>query len=116
MCADKVHYIHELLACTLIPLDKNSGLRPIGVGEILRRIISKSVMSVIRGSITESVGPLQTCAGQESGIEATIHAMRGVFERDSAEGFLIVDAANDSVNRATFHNIKYVQLAVFVEN
>ena len=29
------------LACRLIPLNKNQGLRPIGVGEILRRIAGK---------------------------------------------------------------------------
>ena len=39
--------LEPLLACRLIPLDKNPGLRPIGVGEIVRRIAGKVVVSVL---------------------------------------------------------------------
>ena len=35
--------IMALMACRLIPLDKDPGLRPIAVGEVLRRIIGKAV-------------------------------------------------------------------------
>ena len=48
--------LEALLACRLIPLDKNPGLRPIGVGEILRRIAGKAAVSVIRDEILTSVG------------------------------------------------------------
>ena len=30
-------------ACRLIPLDENPGVKPIGVGEVLRRIIGKAI-------------------------------------------------------------------------
>ena len=33
--------IEAFLGCRLIPLDKNPGLRPIGVGEELRRIVGR---------------------------------------------------------------------------
>ena len=39
--------LSALMACRLIPLDKNPGLRPIGVGEVLRRIIGKIVVWVL---------------------------------------------------------------------
>ncbi len=57
------------MACRLIALDKNPGVRPIGIGEIPRRIIAKAVLSIIRGDIQDAVGSSQLCAGQFSGIE-----------------------------------------------
>ena len=33
--------LEAFIACRLIPLNKNPGLRPIGVGEVLRRIAGK---------------------------------------------------------------------------
>ncbi len=48
-------YTSELLAGRLIPLDKRGGgLRPIGIGEVLCRIIAKSVLSVLRLDIRET--------------------------------------------------------------
>ena len=35
--------IDSLIACRLIPLNKNPGVRPIGIGEVLRRIIGKAI-------------------------------------------------------------------------
>ena len=68
------------LACRLIPLDKNPGLRPIGVGEVLRRIAGKVVMKVMKKDIKKAAGCLQLCAGQEAGCEAAIHAMLKTFK------------------------------------
>ena len=38
------HTIEAFIACRLIPLNKNPGVRPIGIGEILRIIISKAIV------------------------------------------------------------------------
>ena len=54
--------LEAFLSCRLIPLDKNPGLRPIGVGEVLRRIAGKAVVNIIREDILKSVGSLQVCA------------------------------------------------------
>ena len=40
-----------LPACRLVALDKSPGVRPVGVGEVVWRIISKSILSVIRHEI-----------------------------------------------------------------
>ena len=100
--------LEGFLACRLIPLNKNPGLRPIGVCEVLRRIKGEVIVSVVRNDIISSVGSLQVCAGHEAGCEAAIHAMHTIFEDENAEAVLPVDAADafNSVNRQVFlHNI-----------
>ena len=62
--------LEDLIACGIIPLDKNQGLRPIGVGEILRRIAGKVVVSSTCNKIIDSLGSLQVCAEHEAGCEA----------------------------------------------
>ena len=117
MCREDVHpdSLREFVAYRLIPLNKgddkwgNPGVRPIGIGEILRRLIGKVVTSNICKDIIEAAGPLQTCAGVKSGIEASIHSMRMIFEDESTEAVLFVDADNAFNNlnrRAALHNIK----------
>ena len=54
----------------LVPLNKNPGLRPIDVGEVLRRIAGRVVMSIVKDEVTKAVGNLQLCAGQDAGCEA----------------------------------------------
>ena len=40
-----------LTACRLVALDKSPGVQPVGVGEVVPRIISKSILSVMRPEI-----------------------------------------------------------------
>ena len=56
---------HQLafLACKLIPLEKNPGVRPKGIGEVIRKILGLAVMTSFRRNILESTGDLQLCAG-----------------------------------------------------
>ena len=65
ICVTQINPAHfkELFACRLIPLDKCSGVRPIGIGEVLRRIIGKCVMKTLKVDVEESVGNIQTCGG-----------------------------------------------------
>ena len=77
--------LEAFLANRLIPLDKNPGLRPIGVGEVLRRIAGKVIVSHLKEDVIQSVGSLQVCAGQDAGCESLIHAMRTIYEDQSAE-------------------------------
>ena len=96
-------------ACRLIALDKNPGVRPIGICETARRIISKAILHIIRGNIQQVAGSTQLCAGQIAGIEAAIHATRLTFSADTTEGALLVDASNafNSLNRqVALHNIE----------
>ena len=107
--------IETFVACRLISLDKNPGLRPIRIGEILRRITGKIIVSVVKKEVISSTGSLQVCAGQEAGSEAAIHAMEKIFKEESTEAVLLVDAANafSSINRKVFlHNISILCPAI----
>ena len=97
LCTEQVPQfkIEKLLSNRLVPLKKQeNGVRPVGVGETLRRIMGKSISRILKDDIQTSSGTLQTCAGLESGIEAAIHAMRETFEQESCEAVLLVDADN----------------------
>ena len=53
--------------CRLIPLDKNPGLQPIGIDEVLHQIAGKMVVSRIREDIISADGLPQVSVGQEGG-------------------------------------------------
>ena len=91
----------SLMACRLIALNKNTGVRPIGVAETLRRILGKAIISTISEDLQNVVGCIQLCEGQVSGIKAAIHAMNVSFEDAGTEAALLVDASNafNSLNR-----------------
>ena len=86
--------LSALLACRLIALDKCPGVRPIGICETARRIISKAVLQVTRADLQDAAGSLQLCAGQIAGIEAAVHTMKEAFAREETEAVLLVDASN----------------------
>ena len=123
LCSEKhdASSLEAFLACRLIPLEKNPGLRPIGVGEILRRIARKVVVSSTRNGIIDNVGLLQVCAGHEAGCKSVIQAMNNIFKDEQTEAVLLVDAANafNAVNcKAFLHNINIIcpSIATFVHN
>lgn len=119
LCTEKIHpdCLKEFIACRLIPLDKgpdkfgNPGIRPIGIGEILRRIVGKSVTTILKNDIQVGGGCIQTCTGLRSGIEASIHAASEMWHDPSTEAILQVDAENafNRLNRkVALHNIREV--------
>ena len=65
--------IKALTTCRLIPLNKNPGVRPIGVGEVLRWIMGKAINWILKDNIQESAGPLETATGLKAGAEVAIH-------------------------------------------
>lgn len=93
--------LSAFVACRLIPLDKMPGVRPIGICEVMRRIVGKTIMRVVGQDVRKAVGPLQLCAGLDAGCEAAVHAMQDIFQDDNTEGVLLVDAKNafNTINR-----------------
>ena len=64
-----------LMACRLVALDKRPGVRPVGIGETLRRSLAKIVMRSAGDQAKTSCGNLQLCAGLKAGIEGGTHAV-----------------------------------------
>ena len=91
-------------ACRLIALDKCPGVQLIGVGKVARQIVGKAVLSVMDVEIQQAEWSLQLCAGQPSGCEAALHALRHIFDDATTQAALLVDASN------AFNNLNY-QLA-----
>ena len=99
--------VYPLIACWLIPLLKNPGVRPIGVCESLRRIIGKAILQVVGQDIQSAVGSAQLCASQRSGCETVIFTLRQIFDGD-AEDMLLVNVRNafNSFNwQVMLHNV-----------
>ena len=68
------------VACRLITLDKCPGIRPIGIGETAGRMIGRAIAKILSDNIQTAAGPLQLCAGHQSGCESAVYAMHQVFE------------------------------------
>ena len=99
-----------MVADLLIPLNKCPVVRPIDVGEVLRRIIGKAVMRIVKEDMLTAAGSMQVCAGLDGGCEAAVYAIRDIFNTDDTKGSLLVDVANafNNLNRkAALHNINY---------
>ena len=74
------------MASRLVPLDKNPGHRPIGVGQVMGKV----VMSAFSEDVTTTSSDAQMC-GQSSGSEAAIHAIRKMFStKNQTLSFLLI--------------------------
>ena len=83
----------------------------IGIGEVLRRIVGKAVISIIKPDTLESAGSLQLYVGLPSGCEAIVHTLTKIYAKVSSDAILLVDASNafNALNRkALLHNIRYI--------
>ena len=101
--------LSPLIACRLIALDKCPGVHPIGIGEMVRRIIGKVISHIIRDDLQEAAGSSQLCAGQESGSEAAVYAIHKIFKEEETEAVLEVNDTNafNRLNRqSTLQNIR----------
>ena len=85
-------YLKAFTACRLVPLNKKPGVRPVGIGEVLRRIVGKALTKVANGDLAVATAPTQVCSGLSGGVEAAIHAVRRIFEDEDTEAIILVDA------------------------
>ena len=97
--------VRALVSGRLIALDKCPGVRPIGIGECLRRIFSKSVSEFTKIDLEETCSTDQLACGLKAGVEGANHALPEVFDDNKEDGcgMLMMDASNafNSLNRET---------------
>ena len=71
------------MACHLVALDERPGVRPVGIGETLRRALAKLVMRAAEYQARTACGKLHLCAGLEASIEVSTHAVGlSILERE----------------------------------
>ena len=84
---------------------QSRSVRLIGIGEILHRIVGKTICLATHIDVTVACGSDQLCADLSSGIEGAIHVMNSLFMDHqyslSGWGVLMVDGSNafNSLNR-----------------
>ena len=101
IATEELDFLTSYNSCRLIALDKCPGVRPIGIGEVLRRVIGKSITTCLKADLKLLGGNTQLCLGQRCGIEYAIHSLRSAFETSSCDAMLLIDAQNafNSLNR-----------------
>ena len=71
-----------LMTCRLVVIDKSPGVRPVGIGGVLRQALAKLFMRAAGDQANMACGNLQLCAGLEAGIEGVRHAVvQRILER-----------------------------------
>ena len=81
----------------VIVLDKQPGIRLVGVGETWRRLMAKCLLKVAGIEAKAACGTTQLAGQVEAGIEGDIHVMRILWEEHAREedwGFILSDAHN----------------------
>jgi hypothetical protein len=69
----------------LVALNKEPGVRPVGVGDIFMRLWSQCVHTATKPEATSQCqcAEVQLCCGLLSGIKANLHAVRHVFSQSN---------------------------------
>jgi hypothetical protein len=100
-------------AAPVIPLLKQeNGIRPIAVGEVLRRLASKAALAMLRPKIKEFFLPHQVGIGLSSGGEALVHATQFLLETDGDDAGLSLlgidfsNAFNSASRRVIFEECR----------
>ena len=64
-----------MIACCLVALDKRTGVRPLGIGEMLHRALAKLVKRAATEQAKTPCGNLKLCAGLKDDMEGETHAV-----------------------------------------
>lgn len=94
---------------TLTALKKKNGIRPIAVGNTLRRLAAKIQGIRIKPELSEKLNPIQLGFGTPGEAEAAVHATRKFLEAQSPKILVKLDFKNafNTINRnLVLHSVK----------
>ena len=74
-----------MMSSLMIALEKQPGVRPVGVGETWQQMMEKCLLRVTGQEAKATCGTEQLAGGVEAGIEGGIHAMRVLWQEHSQE-------------------------------
>ena len=75
-------------------MKKDGGIRPIAVGNLLRRLVGKCCACKLQERAGAHLSPHQLGVGVQGGCEAIVHTVREALERDPSLWLLQVDLVN----------------------
>ena len=81
----------------LIALDKLPGVRPVGIGEIWRRLLAKYMLKVTRPKATHAFKDDWICAGLKAVTDRAVHRVQYILDANPAKknwDLLPVDSEN----------------------
>ena len=64
-------------------MEKILGVRPVGIGEAIRHLMTKLVQGITSHQAMETCGSNNLCAGIKAGIEGAVHARKRAFEKNT---------------------------------
>ena len=85
------------MSSCIIVIDKQPGVRPVGVGETWRRIFAKIVLKVTVPEATRAYQDYQLCDRLKVVIDDAIHRVQDLWDENSSTeewGFFLVDVKN----------------------
>ena len=75
-----IEYVDLTCCCIVLlltnSLNKNPGVRPIGICETVRRVLGKAILAIVGSDVQKATGFLQLCASQSSGCEAAVQCVQ----------------------------------------
>ena len=91
----------SFMSSRLVLLDKQTGVRPVGVRETWRHIFSKIVIKVTGPEATMTCQHDQLCSGLKVGIDGAFHGVQDIWDEN------LTTVLNKKKGFAIFENLFY---------
>jgi len=75
-----------LMACRLVALNKQPGVRPVGIGESYQQLLAKCILAATGCQATAACDNLNLCTGLPASIKGMVHAMGDAWAKAELNG------------------------------